>query len=806
MNSIDKLLKALPYTRSLFSDSEIQRLNKKFEIFTDANLTKEKSVQRLSIVNQYDNYMEFSALGGKIPDMYYNQLMYSQTSDDKKRRLVDYRTMSQYPEVESALREICDEMFNRDDQGEIIKSKLVGNYNDEVISIIEKEFQKFLNIFRIEDKGWKHAYEFITEGELFFENVVSLKKPELGIIGVTKIANERIDPLYYDLDNELIDCFILRAKMQYQYPYQWGKFSHQTSYGRNNQQEIMFLNDKQVTYFANDTWESEGKKYRIPHLANAHRPYRQLSLIEDATIIYMLVRAPERLVFNIDTGGLPPTKAEQYMKRLMTQFWTKKTIGTDGRVENTYDPVSMIENFYFAKPREGQGSTVESIGGGNASPDNLEILNFFVQKLYKSLHVPLGRLNSETAFTDGESITREELRFAKFIISVQKLWANALKKAFIVHLKLKGRKTFETAKKLGIDEVNIPQPTKSDKTHSFKLSSLVTHEHFNDKHWNYYDVVNEEINRVIEEQISQLETKKEILLEKLYNIDDRLKEVETRSVIVEGAEDVESEINAIDEVHAINLEGEQIASELDTFTQNIEKLKEMKDDNTSWWDQYDLKEEDIQIKFNEPSQFFALREQQIFQLRYDNFNNMSQNDLISNTFAQKVYLDWSDNEILANMEFLRKDAAFRWELAQIEQNGPDFREKALEEMQASMEGGGQFEGLGAGGGGGGISLPSGGGGGGMGSTSPGDTNLPGFGQPPAGEGPNATGGQAGTPPLPPSNNQAEGETNTTTAKESYDHKKFINDNMAMLLESSRRRGTLDSDRKFLEKMRVLLEH
>ena len=64
-----------------------------------------------------------------------------------------------------------------------------------------------------------------------------------------------------------------------------------------------------------------------------------------------------------------------------------------------------------------------------------------------------------------------------------------------------------------------------------------------------------------------------------------------------------------------------------------------------------LKEEDIQIKFNEPSQFFALREQQIFQLRYDNFNNMSQNDLISNTFAQKVYLDWNDNQILANMAY-----------------------------------------------------------------------------------------------------------------------------------------------------------
>ena len=208
-------------------------------------------------------------------------------------------------------------------------------------------------------------------------------------MGLTRIGAERIDPLYYDLDNELIDCFILRSKQPDQYPYQWGKFSAQASYGSNQHNQILFLNDKQITYFYNDHWESENKKYKVPILANAHRPYRQLSLIEDATIIYMLVRAPERLVFNIDTGNLPPAKSEQYMKKLMAQFWTKKTIATDGRIENVYDPQSMLENYWFAKPREGQGSSVESIGGGNASPDNLEILNFFVQKLYKSLHVPL---------------------------------------------------------------------------------------------------------------------------------------------------------------------------------------------------------------------------------------------------------------------------------------------------------------------------------------------------------------------------------------------------------------------------------
>jgi hypothetical protein len=175
----------------------------------------------------------------------------------------------------------------------------------------------------------------------------------------------------------------------------------------------------------------------------------------------------------------------------------------------------------------------------------------------------------------------------------------------------------------------------------------------------------------------------------------------------------------------------------------------------SWWEQYDIREEDIHVKFVEPSQFFALREQQLFQIKYDNFNNMAQNDFVSNTLALKMYLGWTDREILANLDMLRKDAAFRWELGQIETNGPDFREKAMEEMDATAEAGGAGD---MGGGMGGSSSPSlpastpgGGGGGGSGGGS--DTSLPDFGTPPEGTGPESGGesnaGEGNESPTPP---------------------------------------------------------
>jgi len=692
MNSTDRLLKSLPHVRSLFGDDEIQKINTKYDIFENSSVSKDKKVQRLSVTNSFDYNLENVNGGYKISNLYYHQLMYNSTSDDKKRRIDDYRSMANYSEVERALTEICNEFFEKDDKGKTLKIKIEGDHNNEVETLIQEEFYKFLDIYKFDEKGSKYIRDWLVEGELFFENIVSLQKPELGIIGTTRVGAERCDPLYYDLDNELIDCFLLRAKSPDSYPFQWGKFTAQASYGSNHHQ-LIFLNEKQVTYIANDQW-SDGKKHKLPILAYAHRPYRQLSLIEDATVIYMLVRAPERLVFTVDVGSMQPSKAEQYMKRLMSQFWSKKTIDTSGRIENVYDPQGMLENYWFPVREGGKASDVKSVGGGKQSPDNLDILNFFVQKLYQSLKVPLSRLNSETAFNDGENITREELCFAEYIINLQKLWAASIKKAFIVHLKLRGKKILDSAKKLNITKV---MDRNNKNPNSFEISQVFK-DNFNNKCWDLYDVISEEINKHIENKFEFLEKTKNNIQNDLEKINTILENIDN-NIIVES-ENINKE-NLI-------LEKTYLLEQNDYISEETEKLKEIESDMTSWWEQYDLKQEEIHIKFVEPSQFFALREQQLFKLKYDNFNNMSQNDFVSNTLALKMYLGWTDKEILANLDMLRKDAAFRWELAQIEQNGPDFREKALEELQNTMDSGG-FGGAelaGMSGGGAGPSLPT----------------------------------------------------------------------------------------------------
>ena len=110
------------------------------------------------------------------------------------------------------------------------------------------------------------------------------------------------------------------------------------------------------------------------------------------------------------------------------------------------------------------------------------------------------------------------------------------------------------------------------------------------------------------------------------------------------------------------------------------------------YEEMKLKDSYLDLTFNVPTNFYELRENQKFALKAENFNNITQSDFVSKTYAQKRYLGWSDSDIMANREFLRKDKELLWELAQIENTGPDWREAG----SLVPSGGGEFGGAGGG--------------------------------------------------------------------------------------------------------------
>ena len=536
---ISTLVARMPYTYKVLQNAI--EANPKYDIFNDLTSRKAQRVRQQSILQNNEG----GSAGMMLLDRRYHQIMYADVDTDKVRRIMEYRKMAGYAELADCIEEIADEAIVKDDQGVIVKLFVRGEHDKIVIDAIKDEWDKFITNFDLENKGWEYIRQFLIEGELYFENVISENRPDYGVIGVIQIPTELINTVYDNLQNQIIQGYLLRKPI----------INPKKTITTQTQEELIVMDKNQVTYMHSGLW-NEDRTIRLPYIENSRRAYKQLSLVEDSIIIYRLVRAPERLVFKVDVGNMPVPKAEEYIKKLMQQYWSRKNFdNSQGRVGNVYDPQSMLDAYWFTKRGNAEGTEVTSLPGG-ANLGQLDDLMYFVKKLYKSLKVPVTRLDPADPFKDGTEITREELRFARFIIRIQNQIAQGLKQSFITHLQLREKsKTEEESKSL--------------------------------------------------------------------------------------------------------------------------------------WQKFKLREHHIHIEFNPPSYFATMREQQIFDLKSNNFQKLTGSELISQSFAQKYYLGLTDEQMAENREWLRKDAALSWEIQNIVSSGPNFRKQmsAMADLENVAAGG-----------------------------------------------------------------------------------------------------------------------
>jgi Bacteriophage T4-like portal protein (Gp20) len=414
----------LPYQTYNAAD-RINQLNPKYALFYQNGSDKQGALVRQSISSsisttddQYANILQ---------NKDYHDFMYANIQPDKGRRLMDYRVMAAFSEVADALDEICDEFINKDEHGEIVKLRFVDvDLSDSQKTKLKREFQKYIGYFDLENRGWEYIRQILVDAELFWEHIIHKKYPKEGILGVVTIPSDVIDPIFENVQNMIVKGYLLRKPIY-----------DAKNPGKIAKTELIPLDINQVTYINSGIW-NENKTLRLPFIENARRAYRQLSLIEDAIVIYRLVRAPERLVFNVDVGNMAPPKAEAYLRKLMTNYWSKRNYDANqGATVQQFNPQSMLDSFWFAKRAGSEGTSVTQLPGG-ANLGELTDLMYFVKKLYKSLKVPSNRLNPEETYKDGADILREELKFARFIIRQQQRFAGGLKNGFITHIKLKG--------------------------------------------------------------------------------------------------------------------------------------------------------------------------------------------------------------------------------------------------------------------------------------------------------------------------------------------------------------------------------
>jgi len=198
----------------------------------------------------------------------------------------------------------------------------------------------------------------------------------------------------------------------------------------------VIFDKNQISYFHSHLWNDQ-KTFRLPHVEKATRAYKQLNMIEDSIVIHRLVNAPEKLVFNVDTGNMSQPQSERYISQLAQKYWSKKTYDSKQGGVNMFNPQSMLDAFWFPKRNGSDGTSIEKLKGESNLGD-LPELAFFTNKLYKSLNVPTNRLMPESTRSDGAEMVNEELKFGKFIERLQKQFSETIKQTFITHLKLRG--------------------------------------------------------------------------------------------------------------------------------------------------------------------------------------------------------------------------------------------------------------------------------------------------------------------------------------------------------------------------------
>jgi hypothetical protein len=360
------------------------------------------------------------------------------TAKNEVELISRYREMAMQPEIESAIDDIINESIVQDDDGRNVKL-IMDNLKqpDKIKKAIADEFQTVLRVLNYNNMAADIFRRYYIDGRLFYHIIIDRENPTAGIKELRYIDPRKIRKVreMRKKKDERTGVEIMAVINEYYIYNDKAITGTQSNYGpvgtRITKDSIININSGLM---------DSRRAVVLSYLHKAIKPLNQLRMIEDATVIYRISRAPERRIFYIDVGNLPKLKAEQYLRDIMVKYKNKLVYDANtGEVRDDRKFLSMMEDFWLPRREGGKGTEITTLPGGQ-NLGELEDVKYFEKKLYKSLSVPISRLESSSGFTIGRSseITRDELKFAKFIDRLRNKFAELFDQALRVQCVLKG--------------------------------------------------------------------------------------------------------------------------------------------------------------------------------------------------------------------------------------------------------------------------------------------------------------------------------------------------------------------------------
>ena len=323
-----------------------------------------------------------------------------------------YREMSMQPELETAIDEVVNDSIVMDDTGKAVEINTDDlEIADNIKKKISDEFEYILKLLNFGNMGHEIFRRWYIDGRMFYHVIIEEASPAKGIQEVRYIDPRRIRKIREIQKTKDPKTGIELIKKQNEYYL----YNERGIIGTHSNLGAKISVDSVVN--VNSGLMDAKRSMVLSYLHKAIKPLNQLRMVEDATVIYRLSRAPERRIFYIDVGNMPTIKAEQYLRDIMVKYRNKLVYDSStGEIKDDRKHLSMLEDFWLPRREGGKGTEITTLPGGQ-NLGEMEDVKYFEKKLYKSLGVPISRLEAQQGFSLGRSteITRDELKFAKFV-------------------------------------------------------------------------------------------------------------------------------------------------------------------------------------------------------------------------------------------------------------------------------------------------------------------------------------------------------------------------------------------------------
>lgn len=339
-----------------------------------------------------------------------------------------YREIAQYADCDTAINDIVGETIVAEDD-KTIEIKLDNlKVSDSIKNKITDEFKEVLQLLDFEEFGSDIFRQWYIDGRLYYQVLIDQNNVKAGITELRKIDPRKIRKIknVFKQRNDKGVEVVKNVEEFYLY--------NDKGISENTTQGVKMTLDSVI--YCPSGMIDPNTGMTLGHLHKAIKPTNQLKMIEDAVVIYRISRAPERRIFYVDVGNLPKLKAEQYVNDIMNKFRNKIVYDVNtGEVRNDRKHLSMMEDFWMPRREGGKGTEITTLPGGQ-NLGSIEDIQYFQRKLYQALNVPVGRLEPQQGFSLGRSteITREEVRFNKFINRLRKKFSNLLLDALRIQL------------------------------------------------------------------------------------------------------------------------------------------------------------------------------------------------------------------------------------------------------------------------------------------------------------------------------------------------------------------------------------